>query len=53
MQRHRITFAHGVSYGIWLEIAHDGKYSIIPATLQQTGTELMRLIAGLLGKLGT
>lgn len=53
MVRHSIIFAHGVDYGIWLEISHDGKYSIIPASLQHTGRELMALIGTLLGKLGT
>ena len=25
----RITLAHGVNYGKWLELAHEGKYAII------------------------
>lgn len=33
----RIYLAHGVDYGIWLELAHEKKYSIIPKTIEYVG----------------
>ena len=34
---YRITLAHGVDYGIWLELAHEKKYAIIPETIRVVG----------------
>lgn len=31
----RITLAHGVTYGIWLELANDQNYAIIIPTLER------------------
>lgn len=36
--RYRITLAHGVDYGLWLELANEKKYSIIPQTIEYVGT---------------
>lgn len=33
----RITLAHGVSYGIWLELAHSGSYQILGTALDHWG----------------
>ena len=35
---YRITLAHGVDYGLWLELANEKKYSIIPQTIEYVGT---------------
>ena len=35
---YRITLAHGVDYGLWLELANEKKYSIIPQTIESVGT---------------
>ena len=35
---YRIRLAHGVDYGIWLELAHEKRFSIIPSTLTYMGT---------------
>lgn len=35
---YRITLAHGVDYGIWLELAHEKWFSIIPQTINYVGT---------------
>lgn len=35
---YRITLAHGVDYGIWLELAHEKRFAIIPQTLEYVGT---------------
>ena len=32
-----IVLAHGVDYGLWLEISNGGKYSIIPETIDVYG----------------
>ena len=40
----RITLAHGVEYGIWLELANEKNFSIIAPTLSQQGP---RVIEGL------
>lgn len=37
-----IVLAHGVSYGVWLEIANGGRYSIIPETIDVVGPLVMR-----------
>ncbi len=36
-----IVLAHGVDYGIWLEIANGGRYSIIPETIDVYGPKVM------------
>lgn len=33
----RIILAHGVDYGIWLELAHEKRFSIIPETIDYVG----------------
>lgn len=35
---YQMTLAHGVDYGIWLELANEKRYSIIPETIEYTGT---------------
>lgn len=42
---YRIYLAHGVDYGIWLELAHEKKYAIIPITIEIEGT--FEIIPGL------
>lgn len=37
----RITLAHGVEYGIWLELAHEKNYAIIAPTISKEGPRLM------------
>lgn len=37
--------SHGVDYGIWLEIAHGGQYSIIPASVEYGFSEAMELVS--------
>lgn len=34
---YRIYLAHGVDYGIWLELANEKRYSIIPQTIEYVG----------------
>lgn len=48
---HEILFSHSVNYGIWLEIANNGKYQIIMPAVRQTGSRLMADLRRLLEKL--
>lgn len=34
---YRIYLAHGVNYGIWLELANEKRYSIIPQSIEYVG----------------
>lgn len=35
---YRIHLAHGVDYGLWLELAHEKRFSIIPQAIEYVGT---------------
>lgn len=37
-----ITLSHGVSYGIFLELCHEGKYAIIQPTITAKSGDVMR-----------
>ena len=53
-QGYRITLAHGVEYGIWLELAHEKHYSIIPQTIDYVGAnQIMPAFERFLERLGT
>lgn len=39
--RHTIVFAHGMPYGIWLEIRWAGRYAIIMPSVLSEGANLM------------
>jgi len=43
-----IVLAHGVDYGLWLEIANGGKYSIIPETIDVFGPQIMRTLQNMI-----
>lgn len=47
----RITLAHGVDYGIWLELAHNKNYAIIAPTIQEEGPRIVEDLNGLMSKL--
>lgn len=34
-----IRISHGVDYGIWLELAHEKRFAILPDTLRYVGEE--------------
>ena len=36
---YRLQLAHGVDYGIWLELAHEKRFAIIESTIRKVGTE--------------
>ena len=47
----RITLAHGVSYGIWLELAHEKNYAIIAPTVKDEGPRIVSDLNNLMSKL--
>ena len=50
---YRITLAHGVEYGIWLELAHEKRFAIIPQTIDYVGNgEIMPAFERFLERLG-
>lgn len=50
--QHLLTFLHGVDYGIWLEIANNGKFQIIMPTVVQVAQETMNAFKDMFSKLG-
>lgn len=48
---HKVTFAHGVDYGIWLEVIQNGKFQIIMPTVLAVGKALMSTIGDMLKNL--
>lgn len=48
----RLTLAHGVSYGIWLELAHNKNNAIIQPTIDEEGPKLVSDLHDLLNKIG-
>lgn len=41
LKKHGIVLAHGMPYGIWLEVRFGGRYAIILPTIKQQGIEVM------------
>ena len=46
-RKESIVLSHGMPYGIWLEVRHEGRFAIINPTIEDQGHELMGLISGL------
>lgn len=34
---YRVYIAHGVNYGLWLELAHEKRFAILPQTIEYVG----------------
>ena len=47
----RITLAHGVSYGIWLELANGKNYAIIAPTVTKEGPRIVQDLNDLMSQL--
>ncbi len=47
----RITLAHGVPYGIWLELANEKNYAIVAPTVREEGPRIVEDLSGLMSKL--
>lgn len=44
----RITCAHGVDYGIWLELAHDKNYAIVAPTINYYAPKFVQGLGNLM-----
>lgn len=49
---YKIILAHGVDYGIWLELAHEKRFAIIQPTILINSNEIMTGFDKLLERLG-
>ena len=50
---YRLSLAHGVDYGIWLELAMERRYAIIEETIQKVGQdEIMPAFKNFMERLG-
>ena len=47
----RITLAHGVEYGIWLELANEKNYAIVGPTIRNESPRVIRDMQDLLNKI--
>ena len=47
----RITLAHGVDHGKWLELAHEKKYAIIGPTIKRVAPEIVEDLDGIMGNI--
>ena len=47
----RISLAHGVEYGIWLELAHEKNYAIIAPTVREEGPRIVQDMDNRMSKL--
>lgn len=47
----RITLAHGVEYGVWLELAHEKNYAIIAPTIREESPRIVKDLENLMSKL--
>ena len=50
---YRITLAHGVDYGVWLELAHEKRFAILEPTVRLKGPEVVRGLENLLDAMKT
>lgn len=48
---YRIALAHGVEYGLWLELANEKRYAIIQPTILSQSGEVMEGFENLISKL--
>ena len=47
----RLTLAHGVNYGLWLELANGKNYAIIEPTVREEGPRIIEDLNDLMSKL--
>lgn len=48
---HVMVLFHTVDYGIWLEVAHEGRYRIIDPALQEWGPRVMKDLIHILDRI--
>lgn len=49
---YKLKLAHGVNYGIWLELAHEKRFAIIQPTILANSGDILSGFQGLLSRLG-
>lgn len=49
--RYEIILAHAVSYGIWLEVANNGRYQVIMPSVKVATDRLAHHLQGMMGDL--
>lgn len=49
---YKVVIAHGVDYGIWLELAHEKRFAIIPDTLNYGQQTVLPAFERLMDRLG-
>lgn len=49
--RARIVLAHGVDYGVWLELAHEKRYAIVEPTVRLQSNEILKGLENFVGRL--
>lgn len=47
----RITLAHGVEYGIWLELAHEKRFAIIAPTIREEAPRIVEELQNIMSKI--
>lgn len=47
----RINLAHGVDYGIWLELAHEKRFAIVEPIVRLSSPYIMKDFEGLIDKM--
>lgn len=47
----RVVLAHGVDYGVWLELAHEKKYAIVEPTVRLQSNEILKGLENFVDKL--
>jgi hypothetical protein len=47
----RITLAHGVWYGKWLELAHEKKWAIVAPTIEKEAPNIVNDLSDLMSKI--
>lgn len=50
---YRIVLAHGVDYGVWLELANEKRYAILEPTVRLRGPEVVQGMRNLLKALSS
>lgn len=50
-RNHGIIVFHSVPYGIWLEVANNGKYRILVPTIINQGAEVMTTVSRVLARI--
>lgn len=47
----RVVLAHGVDYGVWLELAHEKRYAIVEPTVRLQSNEILKGLENFVDKL--